>query len=87
MEQHEIELGIRVGNRHIRDIQETALNDLAKDLRVKGRVLTYDDMNALKQVQIAGNILTERINRFYNHFADGVEVVPVIDEESDDEFI
>lgn len=87
MEQHEIELGIRMGNRHIRDIQEAALNDLAKDLRVKGRVLTYDDTNALKQVQIAGDILRERINRFYNHFADGVEVVPVIDEESDDEFI
>ena len=86
MEQNEIELGIRVGNRHIRDIQETALKDLASDLRLKGRVLTYEDTQTLKSLQIAGNILEKRVVDFYEHFADtDKEVVPVIDEE--DEFI
>lgn len=85
MEQHEIEVGIRMGNRHIRDIQEQALNDLAKDLRVKGRVLTYDDMETLKKIQVAGSIITKEINTFYNHFTDDEELVPVTDEE--DEFI
>lgn len=81
MEQHEIEVGIRSGNRRIRDIQELALNDLVKDLRVKGRVLTYSDVETLKKIQVAGSIMTKEINTFYNHFADGKEVVPVIDEE------
>lgn len=86
MEQHEIELGIRMGNRHIRDIQEAALNDLTKDLRVKGRVLTYEDTQTLKDLQVAGNILEKRVVAFYNHFADGKEIIPIIDED-EDEFI
>ena len=88
MEKHEIELGIRVGNRHVRDIQEQALNDLAKDLKLKGRVLTYEDVDTLKSIQVAGDILKKRIERFYEHFDnDDTDATPVIDKKEEDEFI
>lgn len=88
MEKHEIELGIRVGDRHVRDIQEQALNDLAKDLKLKGRVLTYEDVDTLKSIQVAGNILKKRIEQFYEHFDDNdTNATPVIDEKEEDEFI
>lgn len=86
MDQNELELGIRVGMGHIRNIQEQALNDLTRDLKLKGRVLTYEDTQTLKDLQVAGNILEKRVVAFYNHFADGKEIVPIIDED-EDEFI
>lgn len=86
MNQNEIMTGIRVGMGHIRNIQETVLNDLVRDLKLKGRVLTHEDTQTLTDLQVAGNILKKRIVAFYNHFADtDKEAVPVIDEE--DEFI
>lgn len=88
MEKHEIELGIRVGDRHVRDIQEQALNDLAKDLKLKGRVLTYEDVDTLKSIQVAGDILKKRIERFYEHFDNNdTNATPVIDETEEAEFI